>query len=89
MSDRKESEISEEKPKKSIKRLGSNGPVVVLKPLPKQEVYIEEKKKNEEDVKYKSISAVKLSCNRCTDVFYSKGGYNDHLFKKDRVRNVL
>ena len=62
---------------------------MVLKPLPKQKVYIEEKKKNEEDVKYKSISAVKLGCNRCTDVFYSEGGYNDHLFKKHRVRNVL
>ena len=89
MNDGKESEISGEKPKKSIKHLGSNGPVVVLKPLPKQEVYLEDKKKNEEDVKYKSISAVKLSCNRCTDVFYSEGGYNDHLFKKHRVRNVL
>ena len=62
---------------------------MVLKPLPKHEVYIEAKKKNEEDVKYKSISAVKLGCNRCTDVFYSEGGYNDHLFKKHRVRNVL
>ena len=45
VSNRKESEISDEKPKKSIKCLGSNGPVVVLKPLPKQKVYIEEKKK--------------------------------------------
>ena len=89
VSGRKESEISDNKPKKSIKHLGLNGPVVVLKPLPKHEVYIEAKKKNEEDVKYKSISAVKLGCNRCTDVFYSEGGYNDHLFKKHRVRNVL
>ena len=44
---------------------------------------------NEDNVKNKSIPAVKLGCNRCTEVFYSEGGYNDHLFKKHRVRNVL
>ena len=83
------SEISDIKPKKAIKCLGSNGPVVVLKPLPKQELYVSQNKDNEDNVKYKSISAVKLGCNRCTEVFYSKGGYNDHLFMKHRVRNVL
>ena len=77
------------KPKKAIKWLGLNGPVVVLKPLPKQDEYIAQAMENEENVKYKSISAVKLGCNRCTEVFYSEGGYNDHLFRKHRVRNVL
>ena len=83
------SEISDIKLKKAIKRLGLNGPVVVLKPLPKQDEYIAQAMENEENVKYKSISAVKLGCNRCTEVFYSEGGYNNHLFRKHRVRNVL
>ena len=76
------SEISDIKPKKAIKQLGSNGPVVVLKPLPKQDEYIAQTMEKEENMKYKSISAVKLGCNRCTEVFYSEGGYNDHLFMK-------
>ena len=83
------SEISDIKPKKAIKQLGSNGPVVVLKLLPKQDEYIVQTMEKEENVKYKSISAVKLGCNRCTEVFYSEGGYNDHLFTKHRVRDVL
>ena len=87
--DGEKSEISDIKVKKDIKQLGSNGPVVVLKPLPKQDEYIAKTMEKEENVKYKSISAVKLGCNRCTEVFYSKGGYNDHLFMKHRVRNVL
>ena len=61
----------------------------MLKPLPKQEDYIAKIAEDEENVTYKSISAVKLGCNRCMQVFYSEGGYNDHLFKKHRVRNVL
>ena len=61
----------------------------MLKPLPKQEDYVAKIAEDEENVTYKSISAVKLGCNRCTQVFYSEGGYNDHLFKKHRVRNVL
>ena len=55
----------------------------------KQEDYVVKIADDEENLTYKSISAVKLGCNRCTEVFYSEGGYNDHLFKKHRVRNVL
>ena len=83
------SEISDIKPKNAIKQLGSNGRVVVLKPLLKQEDYLARTTEDEENVRYKSISAVKLGCNRCTAVFYSEGGYNNHLFKKHRVKNVL
>ena len=52
------SEISDIKPKKAIKRLGSNGPVVVLKPLLKQEDYVVKIAEDEENVTYKSVSAV-------------------------------
>ena len=29
-----------------------------------------------------------MGCNKCTEVFYSKGGYNDHLFHKHKIKNV-
>ena len=29
-----------------------------------------------------------MGCNKCTEVFYSEGGYNDHLFCKHRIKYV-
>ena len=39
-------------------------------------------------VEYKNFSVIKMGCNKCTEVFYSKGGYNDHLFHKHKIKNV-
>ena len=83
------SEIIENKLKGEHKRLGSNGPVVILKPVEVDQKKIsEDGNKEDKDIRYKEISAVKLGCNKCLDVFYSKGGYNAHLFMKHRIRNV-
>ena len=29
-----------------------------------------------------------MGCNKCTEVFYSEGGYNDHLYRKHKIKNV-
>ena len=39
-------------------------------------------------VEYTNFSVVKMGCNKCTEVFYSKGGYNDHLYHKHKIKNV-
>ena len=30
---------------------------------------------------------MKLGCNKCSDIYYSDGAYNKHLFDKHRIRN--
>ena len=44
--------------------------------------------KKEKKVEYKNFSIVKMGCNKCTEVFYSEGGYNDHLYRKHKIKNV-
>ena len=39
-------------------------------------------------VEYTNFSVVKMGFNKCTEVFYSKGGYNDHLYRKHKIKNV-
>ena len=39
-------------------------------------------------VEYTNFSVVKMGCNKCTEVFYSEGGYNDHLYRKHKIKNV-
>ena len=39
-------------------------------------------------VEYTNFSVVKMGCNKCTEVFYSEGGYNDHLYCKHKIKNV-
>ena len=29
-----------------------------------------------------------MGCNKFTEVFYSKGGYNDHFYHKHKIKNV-
>ena len=45
-------------------------------------------RKKDKKVEYKNFSIVKMGCNKCTEVFYSKGGYNDHLYCKHKIKNV-
>ena len=80
---RNESEITENEQMKQRKRLGSRGPVVIIDPLQPRFKYDEKK-----NIEYKDFSVVKLGCNKCSDVFYSEGGYNAHLFKQHKIRNV-
>ena len=54
--------------------------------LPKKTVPSSSTKKK--TVEYKNFSVVKMGCNKCTEVFYSKDGYNDHLFHKHKIKNV-
>ena len=44
--------------------------------------------KKKKKVEYTNFSVVKMGCNKCTEVFYSKGGYNDHLYRKHKIKNV-
>ena len=39
-------------------------------------------------VEYSEFTVVKMGCNKCTAVFYSEGGYHDHLYRKHRIKNV-
>ena len=39
-------------------------------------------------VEYTNFSVVKMGCNKCTEVFYSEGAYNDHLYHKHKIKNV-
>ena len=43
--------------------------------------------KEKSDVRYTEYSVVKLGCNKCSDIYYSDGAYNKHLFEKHRIRN--
>ena len=45
-------------------------------------------KRKTKETKYRNFSVVKMGCNKCTEVFYREGGYNDHLFRKHKIKNV-
>ena len=56
----------------------------------KKKVDVQEVSKNpetKEDEEMEEISAVKMGCNKCIAVFYSEGGYHDHLTSKHRIKN--
>ena len=80
------SEISEQKPTFTHKQLGSTGPVMKVK---KTSEYSNEaaKKDANSSEKYTEDSVVKLGCNKCSEIYYSDGAYNKHLFDKHRIRN--
>ena len=40
-------------------------------------------------VEYTNFSVVKMGCNKCTEVFYSEGGYNDHLYHKHKNQECI
>ena len=48
---------------------------------------VAKKPENEEDQEMEEVSAVKMGCNKCIAVFYSEGGYHDHLTLKHRIKN--
>ena len=39
-------------------------------------------------MEYTDFTVVKMGCNKCTAVFYSEGVYNDHLYRKHKIKNV-
>ena len=49
------------------------------------EVSKEPERKEEEEME--EILAVKMGCNKCIAVFYSEGGYPDHLTSKHPIKN--
>ena len=51
---------------------------------PKKAASTSTKKKVEQT----NFSVVKMGCNKFTEVFYSKGGYNDHFYHKHKIKNV-
>ena len=51
-----------------------------------QEVGKEDKSQNEEP-EMEEIAAVKMGCNKCIEVFYSEGGYHEHLTARHRIKN--
>ena len=56
----------------------------------KKKVAIQEVPKEpqkEDDQEMEEISAVKMGCNKCIEVFYSEGGYHDHLTSKHWIKN--
>ena len=56
----------------------------------KKKVAIQEVSKQPEREKkeeMEEISAVKMGCNKCIAVFFSEGGYHDHLTSKHRIKN--
>ena len=51
-----------------------------------QEVSKQDKSEKEEE-EMEEIAAVKMGCNKCIAVFYSEGGYHEHLTAKHRIKN--
>ena len=83
--------MSEAVPKVQKRRLGSTGPVVKFKPTniggDGKNVY-QSKQETDPKVKYREFSIVKLGCQKCTDIYYSEGAFNEHLIDKHRIRNM-
>ena len=81
------SEVSDISKSIKRKRLGSTGPVITVTDGGKTSKMRRSEEK-EEDVIYREITVVKLGCNKCTEIYYSDGAYNQHLFQKHRIRNA-
>ena len=71
--------------KKRKRNSKSKWTVAKKKKVAVQEVPKEPQK--EDDQEMEEISAVKMGCNKCIEVFYSEGGYHDHLTAKHRIKN--
>ena len=84
------SEVSEKSKSMKRKRLGSRGPVITVEDGGKTSKMSrnDAEKEEEEEGIYREITVVKLGCNKCTEVYYSDGTYNKHLFERHRIRNV-
>ena len=48
---------------------------------------VENKPETKEAQEMEEISAVKMGCNKCIEVFYSERGYHEHLTSKHRIKN--
>ena len=81
-----QSEFSENKAAVKRKRLGSTGPVTkVVKRMTCSNESVQ--KDDDSTEKYTEYSVVKLGCNKCSEIYYSNGAYNKHLFDKHRIHN--
>ena len=76
------SEVSEQSKSLKRKRLGSTGPVIRVTDGGNVSKIRRKDEEDKKEVIYREITVVKLGCNKCTEIFYSDGAYNKHLFEK-------
>ena len=72
--------------KKRKRTTKSRWTVAKKKKVTIQEVGKEDESQNEEP-EMEEIAAVKMGCNKCIEVFYSEGGYHEHLTARHRIKN--
>ena len=85
-------EIPDTEPITQRKRLG-NTRMIVKRNKPKETTKNIEKAEEESETKeetkyYYEYDVMKLGCEKCPKVFYTEPGYNYHLHKEHRVKNV-
>ena len=72
--------------KKRKRTTKSRWTVAKKKKVTIQEVCKEDESEKEEQ-EMEEIAAVKMGCNKCIEVFYSEGGYHEHLTARHHIKN--